>query len=141
MKLGLDNMSIESIFQKHRYRVVFVGENILIADGYEADTVIVRCSECVFKYSSDGCYIYKEKGWSDRDIDKHKSALVPQTLVRTFCGMVVMRAHPFEKKVKEIGSEYYSPPKPSSQDMKKSDSSGLIWIGLIAVVLYLVFGG
>jgi len=61
--------SAQEIYNRFRYNSRITSTGYIDPAGYEYDTrAVVTCSECIFGFGPERCIIYKEKGWSDREI-------------------------------------------------------------------------
>ena len=66
--------SAVEIYNRFRYNSQITSTGYIDPAGYEYDTrAVVSCSGCMFGFGSERCIIYKEKGWSDRDISQQMS--------------------------------------------------------------------
>ncbi len=67
------NQAID-IYHRFRYNSRITSTGYIDPAGYEYDTrTVVTCSGCVFGFGSGKCIIYKEQGWSDKEISQQMS--------------------------------------------------------------------
>lgn len=144
--------SCVDIYNRYKGRSAFVGSKYIDPEGYEYPNSVVECRDCMFNFGADAsgndtCLLYKEMGYSDKDINSKHMKVFDERKCQYFLTRDFSEGddkdQQAKKEVNQIANRLRYPNRSSSGSTSVSSGGSdgdfnPVWIG-VGIIAFIFF--